>query len=160
MSGPTLLTESATAEVVVVAAEKLGARTSVIALTAPCGEVFNTLADIEALPRWADGFCEVVYLDRGNWRGLTVLGELWLELEIDAHVGGVALLAGWQLGDGRRVEWRVLPTPDGGTRLSLRVEATSDDLQKRLFVAVETALWTLTARWGGGVRAGATEVAG
>lgn len=160
MSGTTLWVESATVDLAAGSSEKHGARTSVIALTAPCEEVFHTLADIEALPRWAEGFCEVVYLDRGNWRGLTVLGELWLELEIDAHEGGVALLAGRQLGDSRRVEWRVMPTPDGGTRLSIRVEASTDDLQRRLFAVIETELWALTARWGGGVQAAARERAG
>ncbi len=155
MSGATFLVESAPVDLAVESSGKRGARTSVIALTVSREEAFRTLADIEALPRWAVGFCEVVYLDRGNWRGLTALGELWLELEVDAHEGSVALLAGRQLGDARRVEWRVLPTPEGGTGLSVRVEATSDDLQKRLFAAIETELWALTERWGGGVGSGA-----
>ncbi len=160
MSSTACWTELATTDLTVTTPRRAGARTSVIAVTASCEEVFKALADIEALPRWADGFCEAVYVDQGNWRGLTALGELWLELETNVREGSIALLAGHQLGDSRRVEWQVVPAQGGGTRLSIRVEATSDELQKRLFAAIETELWTLTTRWGGGVRAEGQERAG
>ncbi|MBC7368150.1 MAG: hypothetical protein H7343_15280 [Undibacterium sp.] len=92
------MAELAPVELAGAAAKKSGARTSVVALTAPHEVVFKILADIEALPRWAGGFCEMVYLDLGSWRGLTVLGELWLELEINAHEGKICVAGGPAVG--------------------------------------------------------------
>jgi hypothetical protein len=159
MNGVLLLNESVTASASLAPPleGRRGTRTSVIGLGAPVADVFNTLADIEALPRWAGRFCERIYLDRGRWRGLTSLGELWLELEVNADEGSMALLAGREEGDSRRVEWQVMPGLAGGSRVLLCVVAAKDDLQRRLSRALEDELWGLTARWGGGVGSGGVE---
>lgn len=69
-------------------------RTLAVTLSAPRDTVFNFLADIENLPRWAGGFCERIYLERGRWRALTSQGELDCELEAMANAGIIDLRFG------------------------------------------------------------------
>lgn len=58
--------------------------------------VFNFLADVENLPRWAGEFCGGLELHRGAWRAYTALGELDVEIrtgdgycEFDLRLGAV-----------------------------------------------------------------------
>jgi hypothetical protein len=84
-------------------------RTLAVTVSAPRDTVFNFLADIENLPRWAGGFCERLYLERGRWKALTSQGELCCELEAGAGAGVVDLHLG--------------PSPDRLAVLPLRVLA-------------------------------------
>jgi hypothetical protein len=63
-------------------------------LCAPRERVFNFLANIENLPRWAASFCERIYIERGLWKGLTVQGESSIEMEAWGAKGVIALRAG------------------------------------------------------------------
>lgn len=69
-------------------------RTLAVTVAAPRDSVFNFLADIENLPRWAGGFCERLYLERGRWRALTSQGELYCDLEAGAASGVIDLRFG------------------------------------------------------------------
>lgn len=69
-------------------------RTLAVTVAAPRDTVFNFLADIENLPRWAGGFCERLYLERGRWKALTSQGELDCDLEASAGTGVIDLRFG------------------------------------------------------------------
>ena len=84
-------------------------------LGAPRATVFNFLADIENLPRWAGGYCERIGLSRGRWLGLTVHGELYLEIEADAHTGVIDLHAGEEHERTHLLPLRVIALPGGQT---------------------------------------------
>ena len=58
-----------------------------VTVSAPRDTVFNFLADIENLPRWAGAWCERLALQRGRWWALT--------RHADQRLGNVA----WQAGD-------------------------------------------------------------
>jgi hypothetical protein len=69
-------------------------RTLAVTVCAPRDTVFNFLADLENLPRWAPGFCERLYLERGRWKALTSQGELCCDLEASAGTGVIDLRLG------------------------------------------------------------------
>ena len=102
--------------------------------------VFNLLADVERLPRWAGGFCERVELRHGRWLGLTALGELWLEVEADPWAGTVTLRAAPEPGAECSVTLDVRKGAAGETRETLDGGAVEDGWQRRLADAVEAEL--------------------
>jgi hypothetical protein len=77
----------------------MNVRTLSVLLAASRESVFNFLADIENLPRWAPSLCERLYLSRGRWTALSPLGEVALDLE-SSHLTGVIDLR-FDLGDRR-----------------------------------------------------------
>ena len=81
-------------------------------------EVFNYLANIENLPRWAGAFCERLELARGRWMGLTLHGDVFVELETDEHTGVIDLRWGEQDFLERVLPLRVIALPVGGTFVS------------------------------------------
>jgi hypothetical protein len=94
------------------------ARTVTLTVPASRETVFNFLADIESLPRWAAGFCERLELAAGRWTALTSFGDLWLELTADARAGTIDLHAAEDAG---RMDplfsVRLHDGPNGGTRI-------------------------------------------
>ena len=69
-------------------------RTVSVIVSAPRDTVFNFLADIENLPRWAPSLCERLYLSRGRWMALSPQGELHVDLEANNGTGVIDLRAG------------------------------------------------------------------
>ena len=65
-----------------------------ITVSAPRETVFNFLADIENLPKWAGGWCERLMLQRGRWWALTAEGEQVVDMETSAGTGVIDLRAG------------------------------------------------------------------
>src|SRR3954470_797426 len=65
-----------------------------ISVAAPRDAVFNFLADIENLPKWAGAWCERLMLQRGRWWALTAEGEQVVDLETSAGTGVIDLRAG------------------------------------------------------------------
>lgn len=86
-------------------------RTIAVTLAAPRDTVFNFLADIENLPKWAGGWCERLALERGRWWAFTAEGEQAVDLETGAGTGVIDLRAG--------------PRPERMTVTPLRVVALS-----------------------------------
>ena len=86
-------------------------RTIALTLAAPRDPVFNFLADIENLPKWAGGWCERLALERGRWWAFTADGEQVVDLASSAGTGVIDLRAG--------------PLPERMTPLPLRVFALS-----------------------------------
>ncbi len=93
-------------------------RTLAVAVGRPRAAVFALLADVEALPRWAPGFCERIDLGPRGWCALTSDGEWFVEVEADERSGTVDL----RFGDGREcrrvLPLRVVTLPGGQTLVS------------------------------------------
>lgn len=126
---------------------------SVLTVAAAPKRVFNELADIENLPRWAGGFCERVYLAHGRWAALTSLGELFLTLETHERAGKITLWAGWSERELHALPLRIAPT-DGnvgaaGSRVTLAVPQVDDEGHSRLCRALSGEWPRLVARLGG-----------
>lgn len=123
-----------------------------LSLTSPASvaAVFRELADIENFPRWAAEFCERIELSAdGNWRALTIQGDLHVELEADARTGVIDL----RLGDGARcmglLPLRVLALPGGRTLVSavlIPAPGLGDFAFARQVEVFETALRGLLTR--------------
>lgn len=56
--------------------------------------VFNFLADIENLPRWATDFCERLEIIGGRWVALTSFGDVFVEYATDGHTWRIELHVG------------------------------------------------------------------
>lgn len=64
-------------------------------LDAPRDEVFEWMANIENLPRWANEFArELIRDDEGRWKVRNGLGEFYFEIEADPDTGVIDMLAG------------------------------------------------------------------
>ncbi len=74
----------------------MNVRTIAVTLAAPRDTVFNFVADIENLPKWAGGWCERLALERGRWWAFTAEGEQVVDLESSAGTGVIDLRAGPQ----------------------------------------------------------------
>ncbi|HEY4301107.1 MAG TPA: hypothetical protein VGM73_09555 [Candidatus Didemnitutus sp.] len=96
----------------------MNVRTLSVLLAASRESVFNFLADIENLPRWAPSLCERLYLSRGRWTALSPLGDVALDLEASPLTGVIDLH--FDLGDHRSVlPLRALPLGAERTLLSI-----------------------------------------
>jgi len=128
-------------------------RTLAVTLAAPRATVFNFLADIENLPRWAGGFCERIYLERGRWRALTSQGELFVDLEAGTGTGVIDLRFGPSIDRLAVLPLRVLAL---GTRSTLVTVAFVEPPEWPVGVAQRDAgemlaeLEGLVRRFGGG----------
>ena len=99
-------------------------RTIAVTLAAPRDLVFNFLADIENLPKWAGGYYERLALQRGRWWALTAEGELVVDLESSSGTGVINLRAG--------------PLPERMTPIPLRVFALSPRRTLLTVTVIET----------------------
>ncbi|HYC72108.1 MAG TPA: hypothetical protein VEB66_12920 [Opitutaceae bacterium] len=128
-------------------------RTLAVTVSAPRDTVFNFLADIENLPRWAGGFCERLYLERGRWRALTSQGELYCELEASAETGLIDLRLGPSIDRMALLPIRVLPL---GVRSTLVTVAFAEPPELSAGLALRDGgemlaeLEGLVRRFGGG----------
>ena len=128
-------------------------RTITITVSASRDIVFNFLADIENLPRWAGGYCERIGLERGRWWALTAEGEQVLDMETSAGTGVIDLRAG-------PLPERMTPTPirvfalsARRTLVSLTVIETPDqtaDAYERRYQLLCEAAHGLLRRFSGG----------
>ena len=69
-------------------------RTIALTVSAPRDTVFNFLADIENLPKWAGDYCERLALERGRWWAFTADGEQVVDIESSSGTGVIDLRAG------------------------------------------------------------------
>lgn len=128
-------------------------RTVSLSVSAPRDLVFNFLADIENLPRWAGDYCERLTLHRGRWTALTLEGELVVAIETNAGTGVVDLHAGPTADRLTPFPIRVLSLSTRRTLVSLTlIEAPDQTLEtfERRYQAVLLAARGLLRRFGGG----------
>ena len=69
-------------------------RTLSVTVPASRDTVYNFLADIENLPKWATEFCERIELRHNGWWAYTSQGEMMVESEADDHTGVIDLRVG------------------------------------------------------------------
>lgn len=94
-------------------------RTITLTVATPREVVFNFLADIENLPRWAGGFCEWLELHREGWWAYTALGELEVVTKVDDIAGTIDLRLGHPVGWKIVIPLHVKTDGDGGTLVRL-----------------------------------------
>jgi len=63
-------------------------------LDAPRDEVFEYMADIENLPRWATEFARELKRDADGYRVVNGLGEFCFDIQADRATGVIDMLAG------------------------------------------------------------------
>ena len=94
-----------------------------VTVSAPRDLVFNFLADIENLPKWAGAWCERLALQRGRWWALTSEGDQVVDMETSAGTGVIDLRAG--------------PSPERFRHTPIRVVALSAHQTLISFLLVE-----------------------
>jgi hypothetical protein len=87
----------------------MNVRTVSVIVCATRDTVFNFLADIENLPRWAPCLCERLYLSRGRWMALSPRGEQPLDLEANNGTGVIDLRGGPSTDRMALLPMRVIP---------------------------------------------------
>ena len=128
------------------------ALTVVVTVAVAPERVWRELGDVEALPRWAAGFCERVTLTQGRWVAWTALGEWWVELETDARAAGLTLrfsadARAWQV-----MTLTIAAAGDEGTRVTLAAHEFADLPARRFGLALRDALGELPASLAGARR--------
>lgn len=128
-------------------------RTLAVTLAAPRDPVFNFLADIENLPRWAGGWCERLALERGRWWALTAEGEQLVDLETSAGPGVIDLRAGPRPDRMTPTVIRVFALSSRCTLVSITIIEAPDQLTEayeRRYQLLRAAAGGLLRRFGGG----------
>jgi len=124
-----------------------------VTVSAPRDTVFNFLADIENLPKWAGGWCERLALQRGRWWALTTEGEQIMDMETSAGTGVIDLRAGVSPDRLRLLPIRVVALSTRRTLISLLVIEGADEANAaftRRRDHLQTAVDGLLKRFGGG----------
>ncbi|HTQ32239.1 MAG TPA: SRPBCC family protein [Opitutaceae bacterium] len=124
-----------------------------ITVPAPRDTVFNFLANIENLPKWATEFCERIYLERGTWKALTSQGELFMAFDTDDRTGVIDMRAGFTPEHMNLFPVRVLALPGGGTLVLFtffQPPDLSDEIYECQYRSLLVEMRGLIARFGGG----------
>ena len=87
-------------------------------LDAPRDEVFEYMADIENLPRWATEFARELKRDADGYRVVNGLGEFCFDIEPDRATGVIDMLAGPDRTHMALFPTRAVALPDGHTAYS------------------------------------------
>jgi len=124
-----------------------------VTVSAPRDTVFNFLADIENLPRWAGAWCERLALQRGRWWALTSEGEQVMDMETSAGTGVIDLRAGASPERFRLMPIRVVALSTRRTLVSFLLiegpDKTNDAFVRRR-ERLQSAADGLVKRFGGG----------
>jgi hypothetical protein len=84
-------------------------------LDAPQDEVFEYLAEIENLPRWATEFARELKRDEDGYRVVNGLGEFCFDIHADRGTGVIDMLAGPDREAMAIFPTRAVALPDGRT---------------------------------------------
>ena len=128
-------------------------RTIALTLSASRDDVFNFLADIENLPKWAGGYYERLTLERGRWWALTAEGDQVVDLETSAGTGVIDLRSGPLPERMTLMPIRVVVLSPRRTLVSVTVIETPDQAAPafaRRYVIWRTAVEGLLRRFGNG----------
>lgn len=124
-----------------------------ITVSASQETVFNFLADIENLPKWAGHWCERLMLQRGRWWALTAEGEQVVDMEACTHTGVIDLRAGPSADRFRHTPIRVVALSTRRALVSFIVIEGPDEGSEafaRRRALLQTAADGLVKRFGGG----------
>ena len=87
-------------------------------LDAPRDEVFQYIADIENLPRWATEFARELKHDADGYRVVNGLGEFCFDIKADRATGVIDMFAGPDREHMALFPTRAVALPDGRTAYS------------------------------------------
>ena len=128
-------------------------RTIAVTLAAPRDTVFNYLADIENLPKWATEFCERIELRHGRWWASTSQGEMLVEVETSAGTGVIDMRAGPAVDQLGLFPIRVLPLALHRAFVSftfMQPPGLPDELYEKQYQSLLIEMRGLIQRFGGG----------
>jgi hypothetical protein len=92
--------------------------TVTIVLDAPRDAVFEYLADIENLPRWATEFARELKRKDGDYKVVNGLGEFYFDIRADPATGVIDMFAGPAKDQMALFPTRAVSLPDGRTAYS------------------------------------------
>src|SRR5215218_6685371 len=102
-------------------------------------DVFDYMADIENLPRWATEFARELKRDDDGYRVVNGLGEFCFEIRADRSTGVIDMLAGPDRGAMAVFPTRAVALPDGRTAYTFTMFQTSG-MSDELFDAQHASL--------------------
>ena len=111
--------------------------TTVIA--APRDAVFEYIADIENLPRWATEFARELKRDGEDYKVVNGLGEFYFEIKADPQTGVIDMFAGPSTDQMAIFPTRVVALPDGSTAFSFTM-FQGPDMPDELFESQHESL--------------------
>jgi uncharacterized protein YndB with AHSA1/START domain len=125
------------------------AHTTTARFAAPPNRIFDFLADIENLPRWAVTFCQKLTRVDGGYRVTTPGGEIWFRIDGEPRTGVIDLWGGPDRGQMAQWPMRVIGDRLGGAVLTftaIQTPAESDDIFARQCAALDHELEVLRAQ--------------
>jgi hypothetical protein len=128
-------------------------RTIAITVAAARDVVFNFLADIENLPKWAVDFCERIELRRDGWLAYTSQGDVMMTADADDRTGIIDLRFGSSTGQPGLFLLRVVLLAGKSTMVSftfIQPPALSDEHYELQYQTWLGVLQGLIRRFGGG----------
>lgn len=128
-------------------------RTVSVAVSASRDTVFNFLADIENLPKWATEFCERIELRHDGWWAYTTQGEMFVASDTDDRMGVIDLRVGPSSDELGLFPLRVFPLSDNRTLVTftfIQAPELSDERYESQYHSLVVELWGLIRRFGGG----------
>ena len=93
----------------------MSSRTVTTVLDAPKERVFDFLARVENLPKWATEFARELKVENGRARVVNGLGELDFSIESDPDTGVIDMFAGPSQDELALFPTRVVALPDGSS---------------------------------------------
>ena len=128
-------------------------RTYALSVDASRDAVFNFLADIENLPKWATGFGERLELRYSGWWAYTSRGEMIVEAEADDRTGVIDLRIGPSVDKLENFPLRVLALSGTRTLVSFSLiqppDLPNEQYEKRCR-SLQFEIQKLILRFGGG----------
>lgn len=115
--------------------------------------VFNFLADVENLSKWAPGFAERIELRHNGWWAYTLRGEIFVELDVDDRTGVIDLRMGQSGTQVETLPVRVLPLSPRKTLVYvvlLQSEGQSPEQYELQYQALVLSVRHLVHQLGGG----------
>jgi hypothetical protein len=108
-------------------------------LAAPREAVFEYMADIENLPKWATEFARELKREGDDYKVVNGLGEFYFEIQADPSTGVIDMLAGPTKDRMAVFPTRAVPLPDGRTAYSFTM-FQAPDMPDELFDAQHRSL--------------------
>jgi hypothetical protein len=108
-------------------------------LDAPSEAVFEYMADIENLPRWATEFARELKHEGQDYKVVNGLGEFYFELRADPTTGVIDMFAGPTKDQMAVFPTRAVALPDGRTAYSFTM-FQAPDMPDELFEAQHRSL--------------------
>ena len=128
-------------------------RTVSVLLSASRDVVFNFMANVENLPKWATEFCDRIELRRNGWLAYTSQGEMMVESDADDRTGVIDLRIGPSAETLGLLPVRVLHLAPARTLLSftfIQQPGLPDENYEKQYQSLLVEMRGLIGRFGGG----------